>query len=59
MQKTLFITGLISTLIGGSSLQAKAQQTIILYDQDLENPTGFVNEGGDLNITVRFVELGI
>ncbi len=37
MQKTLLITGLISTLIGGLSLQAKAQQTIVLYDQDFEN----------------------
>ncbi len=51
MYKSLLMTGLISTLIGGWSLQAKAQSTIVLYDQDFENPMGFVNQGGDINIT--------
>lgn len=27
-----------------------AQATIVLYDQNFENPAAFVNDGGDVNI---------
>jgi len=37
----------ISALLILFSGQASA---VILYDQDFENPTGFVNDGGDVNI---------
>jgi hypothetical protein len=31
-------------------MSATAQATVVLYDQNFENPTGFVNDGGDVNI---------
>lgn len=37
----------IAILIGSLS---SANATTILYNQDFENPTGFVNDGGDVNI---------
>lgn len=31
-------------------VSATAQATVVLYDQNFENPTGFVNDAGDVNI---------
>jgi hypothetical protein len=42
------IAGLSLVLMCLTASPAKA--TFILYDQNFENPTGFVNDGGDINI---------
>jgi hypothetical protein len=42
-----FLTSISALLILFFSGQASA---VILYDQNFENPTGFVNDGGDVNI---------
>lgn len=33
-----------------SAMTTSHAATVVLYDQDFENPTGFVNDGGDVNI---------
>ena len=43
--KRLTMISLILTLFLSSQAFA-----VILYDQDFENPTGFINDGGDINI---------
>lgn len=40
----------LATLLLGAALAAPAFATTVLYTQDFENPTGFVNDGGDVNI---------
>ena len=37
-------------IVALACLSATAQATVVLYDQNFENPTGFVNDGGDVNI---------
>jgi MYXO-CTERM domain-containing protein len=36
-------------LCAALAAQAARAETIVLYDQDFESPTGFVNDGGDVN----------
>lgn len=43
----IIVTSLGLTTFLTSPLQAA---TLVLYDQDFENPAGFVNNGGDVNI---------
>lgn len=40
----------IVALALGLSTAGAAQAAVVLYDQDFENPTGYVNDGGDINI---------
>lgn len=40
------VAGLSATVLCASAAQA----TVVLYDQNFENPVGFVNDGGDLNV---------
>lgn len=39
--------GMAACLVAGSAANAA---TVVLYDQDFESPTNFVNNGGDVNI---------
>ena len=40
----------ITPLLVALLATASASATVVLYDQNFENPTGFVNDGGDINI---------
>lgn len=44
MKKWIFGAALAATLTQGMA------STVVLYDQNFENPNGFVNDGGDVNI---------
>ncbi|MDO9596159.1 MAG: PEP-CTERM sorting domain-containing protein [Azoarcus sp.] len=39
--------GAVACVFGGGAANAAS---VVLYDQDFESPTGFVNDGGDVNI---------
>jgi hypothetical protein len=47
--KSLLATALIVALLP-IAVPAAAATTTVLYTQDFENPSGFVNDGGDVNI---------
>jgi hypothetical protein len=40
---------MLPVLLASAMTTANAA-TVVLYDQDFENPSGFVNDGGDVNI---------
>lgn len=40
---------LLTAVLAASAL-CSAQASVVLYTQNFENPTGFVNDGGDINI---------
>jgi len=44
--------GIVATSLGLTAFLTPPVQgaTLVLYDQDFENPSGFVNDGGDVNI---------
>ena len=52
--KSLLAVGMSAAITGYSPAQA---QTEILYNQNFENPAGFVNDGGDVNIFKSVNEL--
>jgi hypothetical protein len=45
-KKCFGLTSITTSILMASSVQAST----VLYDQDFENPVGFVNDGGDVNI---------
>jgi len=48
--KIKFINTILNSALLAIGLTSSAHATVILYDQDFENPAAFVNNGGDVNI---------
>jgi hypothetical protein len=46
-QSQIFVASAILTIAATHAAEAA---TVVLYDQDFESPTGFVDDGGDINI---------
>ncbi|MEO9469917.1 PEPxxWA-CTERM sorting domain-containing protein [Parasphingorhabdus sp.] len=48
--KIKLMQSMAAIAITGAAASTSAQASTVLYDQDFESPTGFVNDGGDINI---------
>lgn len=48
--KIKFINKVLSGVVLALGVTSVVHATVILYDQDFENPAAFVNDGGDVNI---------
>lgn len=51
MRKEIRIAGIAAGAAAALACNAARAATIVLYDQDFENPANFSNDGGDVNIS--------